>query len=157
MGEAKAAVQATIRAAEPSDVTALAELAGELGYPTEPAVMTDRLANLPAGDEILVATLDGGVVGWVHCAIRRSLVIEPHAEVLALVVGEPLRGLGIGRQLMAAAEDWARARGVPFVRLRSAVKRDGAHAFYAGLGYREQKRQVVFIRELDRGGSGSTQ
>ena len=156
MARGEAAVRPTIRAAEPSDVAALAELAGELGYPTEPAAMADRLADLPAGDEILVALQDGVIVGWAHCAIHRSLVMEPHAEVLGLVVGEPMRGLGIGRHLMAAAEDWARAHQVPFIRLRSSAHRDGAHAFYLGLGYREQKRQVVFIRDLDLPRSGSS-
>jgi GNAT superfamily N-acetyltransferase len=143
-------VRAVIRAAEPSDVAALARLAGELGYPTDTEQMAHRLADLPASDDVWVAILDGEVVGWVHCAVCRTLVLDPHLEVMALVVGEGRRGLGIGRLLMEAAERSARDRGVSTIRLRSNVVREGAHAFYGQLGYREQKRSTLFAKELNR-------
>ncbi len=142
--------EAIVRPAESSDVAALAELAGELGYPTEAADLARRLAELLAGDDVWVAELDGRVVGWAHCTVRRSLVVEPHIEVMGLVVGEGWRGRGIGRLLMAAADRSARAHGVSVIRLRSSIHREGAHAFYLGLGYREHKRQAVFVREVDR-------
>jgi GNAT superfamily N-acetyltransferase len=148
MVEAQAVEELVIRRAERSDAAALAELAGELGYPTEPAEMERRLAALPRGDDVWVAVLDGRVVGWAHCTVRRSLLIEPHIEVMGLVVGEPWHGRGVGRHLMAAAEQSARAAGVGSIRLRSGVQREGAHAFYLGLGYREQKRQAVFVRDM---------
>ena len=139
----------TIRRAASSDTSELAELAGELGYPTTSGELARRLANLPPGDDVWVAELDGRVAGWVHAALRLSLVAEPHVEVLGLVVRAGCRGSGVGRLLMAAAEDSARAHGVALVRLRSGSHRDGAHAFYRALGYQEAKRQLVFVREVD--------
>jgi hypothetical protein len=51
---------------------------------------------------------------------------------------------------MAAAERSASERGVSVIRLRSGSQRDEAHAFYRAVGYREQKTQLVFVREVDR-------
>jgi PhnO protein len=150
MTEGRRDVRAVIRAAEPSDVAALADLAGELGYPTEAEQMARRLAELPAGDDVRVATVGDEVVGWAHCAVRLTLVLDPCLEVMALVVADGRRGLGIGRRLMEAAEGSARDKGLSTVRLRSNVVREEAHAFYRELGYREQKRSAVFVKELQR-------
>jgi ribosomal protein S18 acetylase RimI-like enzyme len=53
-----------------------------------------------------------------------------------------------GRQIMTAAEDWLRARGI--VKLQLMVRDDNAkvHAFYQSLGYYDQKR-VTFAKWLD--------
>ena len=139
-----------IRRAVTGDAPVLAELSGELGYPAEPGEIERRLAALPPDDDVWVATIDGVVVGWVHCSVRRTLVVEPHIEILGNVVGERWQGRGVGRALMAQAERSADERGVSVVRLRSGSHRDGAHAFYRAVGYREQKTQRVFVREVDR-------
>jgi GNAT superfamily N-acetyltransferase len=139
-----------IRGAVTQDSPALAELSGELGYPAEPDEIEGRLVSLPPDDDVWVATIDGTVVGWVHCSVRRTLVVEPHLEILGNVVGERWRGRGVGRALMARAESSARDRGVSVIRVRSAGHRDSAHAFYRAVGYREQKTQLVFVREVNR-------
>ena len=139
-----------LRRALLGDAAALAELSGELGYPAEPDEIERRLAALPLDDDVWVATVEGIVVGWIHCSLRRSLVVEPGIEILGNVVGERWRGRGVGRELMAAAERSATERGVSVVRLRSGSHRDEAHAFYRAVGYREQKTQRVFVREVDR-------
>ena len=139
-----------IRRAVIEDAPALAELSGELGYPAEPDEIARRLASLPPDDDVWVATVEGAVVGWIHCSLRRSLVVEPGIEILGNVVGERWQGRGMGRALMAQAERSAAERGVSVVRLRSGSHRDDAHAFYRAVGYREQKTQRVFVREIDR-------
>jgi GNAT superfamily N-acetyltransferase len=136
------------RAAVPADCAAIAALAGQLGYRVGREDVERRLATLPAGDEVLVAESDGRVVGWVHCALGRSLLIEPHVLIQGIVVDEAWRGRGIGRRLMAEAELFARRRGVGLVRLRSASHRAEAHRFYDALGYRRSKTQQVFVRDL---------
>ena len=58
------------------------------------------------------------------------------------------RGTGIGRMLMAAAEDWLRARGSPKIQLMVRSDNAAAQGFYAALGYDVQ--EVVTIgRRLD--------
>ena len=63
-----------------------------------------------------------------------------------LAVAPDHRGRGMGRLLVAAAEDWLRERGVPKVHL---MVRDGndAAAFYHRLGY-ERADVVVMARWL---------
>ena len=58
------------------------------------------------------------------------------------------QGVGFGRAIMAAAEDWLRACGISKVQLM--VRSDNAQvkAFYQALGYGEQER-VVFAKWLD--------
>ena len=140
----------TLRQAVPGDAAALAALAGELGYPAEPDEFERRLVSLSPEDDVWVATIDGEMVGWVHCSVCRSLVVEPHLVILGIIVGDKWRQQGIGRELMAAAERSASERGVSAIRLRSGSQRDEAHAFYRAVGYREQKTQLVFVREVDR-------
>jgi GNAT superfamily N-acetyltransferase len=49
---------------------------------------------------------------------------------------------------MRAAEDWARAAGCAFVRVRSRLSREGAHRFYVRLGYAKEKAQYTFAAPL---------
>jgi GNAT superfamily N-acetyltransferase len=139
-----------IRRAVAGDEAAIAELSGELGYPAETADIERRLVALPPDDDVWVATIDDAVVGWIHCSLRRTLVGEPRIEILGNVVGELWRGRGVGRALMAQAERSALDRGVSVVRLRTGSQRAGAHEFYRAVGYRDQKTQLVFVRELER-------
>jgi GNAT superfamily N-acetyltransferase len=77
-------------------------------------------------------------------------VIEPHVLIQGIVVERDWRGRGIGRRLMAEAEEFARRRGVGYVRLRSGSQRAEAHRFYESLGYRSSKSQQVFVRGVER-------
>ncbi|HEX9009910.1 MAG TPA: GNAT family N-acetyltransferase [Holophagaceae bacterium] len=140
----------TIRPARPGDADRLACLTGQLGYPAPPEAIQDRLDRLMAVEDqvVLVAEGDGEVVGWAQ--VGRGLTLESgaQAELVGLVVDEAWRGRGIGAALVAAAEDWARDRGLPRLRVRSNVTREATHRFYRNLGFEEAKRQVVFRKAL---------
>jgi len=134
-----------------ADAPRVAELAGELGYPSTPEQILARKAVLDRQgmSEILVAEEPGGaVVGWIIVSEICSMELDPHAEVKGLVVAAATRSRGVGALLMAAGEEWARSRGLREMVLRSNVIRERAHAFYFRLGYEEQKRQVKLRRRL---------
>jgi GNAT superfamily N-acetyltransferase len=136
-----------IRLVIPADVTALADLASQLGYPSTPEQVANRLDNLagkPEENAVLVAEIDGRVIGWVHVHLYLLLVDDREAEIGGLVVDADLRGQGVGAQLMAAAEAWAGQHGCQSVYLRSNTKRTEAHAFYKKLGYNLIKSQYAF-------------
>jgi len=140
----------TLRTATPHDAPAIAELSAQLGYPSSVAQTSERLARLllsPA-DAIFVAEADGVVRGWVHAARVERLESGAFAEVTGLVVDSAVRGAGIGGQLMALAESWARREGLPKVRVRSRTSREAAHRFYEHLGYHPTKQQVVLDKPL---------
>jgi ribosomal protein S18 acetylase RimI-like enzyme len=53
-----------------------------------------------------------------------------------------------GRAIMAAAEDWLRARGMEKMQLMVRADNAQVHAFYQSLGYFPQER-VTFAKWLD--------
>jgi ribosomal protein S18 acetylase RimI-like enzyme len=55
---------------------------------------------------------------------------------------------GYGRAIMAAAEDWLRARGMEKMQLMVRADNTQVHAFYRSLGYFPQER-VTFAKWLD--------
>jgi GNAT superfamily N-acetyltransferase len=126
----------TIRDVRPDDAEAIAGLLTQLGYPTEPAAVDRRLERLQVvGDRVVVAELDGQVVGLAHLQVTPAIERDrPAAKLGALVVDEAHRGQGIGRALVEAAEAEARLRGCELLFLTTAERRDDAHAFYESLG-----------------------
>ena len=55
---------------------------------------------------------------------------------------------GYGRDIMAAAEDWLRTRGIEKMQLMVRADNTQVHAFYQSLGYFPQER-VTFAKWLD--------
>jgi GNAT superfamily N-acetyltransferase len=141
----------TIRLARPEDAEALANLAGQLGYPSTAAQICKRfemLAERAEENAIFVAESDGNVVGWVHAHIYTLLVDDPEVEIGGLVVDERFCGQGIGEKLMGAAEAWTLEKGCSSVYLRSNLIRTRAHEFYKRLGYNIIKSQYAFRKIL---------
>ena len=137
-----------LRAANASDAATLAFLAEELGYPASAAEMAERLAALSSADSVFVAVLGETPVGWIHVAVVTLLESARHAEIRGLIVTSSLRSRGIGEQLVAHAERWARDHGLARIRVRSNVVRERTHAFYERLGYTTTKTQKVFDKKL---------
>ncbi len=139
----------SIRPFAEADLPAVAALLGELGYPTTLDQMRqriDRIARHP-DHATFVAVADGRVVGLTGAYVTPSYEHDaPTGRLTAVVVSGTVQGLGIGRQLIAAAEDWVRARGAHVMMLNSHNRRDGAHAFYRRLGYAETGKR--FVRDL---------
>ena len=140
-----------IRLATLEDASAIAALAGQLGYVTLEEDVACRLAELiqQASRAIYVAAYPGGeVVGWLDLYIHRSLLDNPLVMLGGVVVDAAYRGQGIGRRLMEHAEAWGQARGCAAVYLKTRTDREDAHAFYERLGYRNLKTQYAFRKEL---------
>ena len=74
-----------VRAMRDDDDDDVARLATELGYPSRTEEIRARRARLGASDALLVAELDGEVVGFVHARPRLALVADEVLEVAALV------------------------------------------------------------------------
>ena len=136
---------ATVRDARPKDSAGIAHLLGQLGYPTAADAVTERTRRLlAAGDRLVVAELDGRVVGLARLHVSASLEYEtPGGQLAALVVDEHHRGSGIGRALVEAMEAEARARRCGAFFLTTAEHRADAHAFYERLGLERTGRRYA--------------
>lgn len=150
MPKAANSIVLRIRRAKPGDVARLAELAGELGYPTTTAEMKARLRRVkPAAlNAIFVAEDGGNVVGWIHVGVSYLLEVSLRAEINGLIVSDASRSRGTGARLLEAAEAWARAKKCEGMSVRSNVIRDRAHAFYERNGYEHYKTQKAFRKPL---------
>ena len=136
-----------IRRARQADATRLAELSGELGYPTTAKEIRQRLSRLrpAASHAVFVAEMrSSGVVGWLHVSRNQLLESPVRAEINGLVVSSSTRSRGVGKLLLRAAEDWARKKKCTGLNLRSNVLRERAHGFYEREGYEHYKTQKAF-------------
>jgi ribosomal protein S18 acetylase RimI-like enzyme len=128
-----------IRAARPEDlpqvdalIRATAPEASPLPREDYPA---DFLANTSPDDVLVAATVDR-VVGAVKLGRPTPLATNAHVLMVAgLAVAADQQGTGLGRRLMSAAVDEARARGARRLTLRVLGRNDRARALYSSLGF----------------------
>jgi GNAT superfamily N-acetyltransferase len=140
-----------VRPPRDADAAALADLSGQLGYPVEVEEIRQRMAAVAANDHavVLVATdAADRPIGWVHVELKRTLSAPLTAQVVGLVVDEAVRGAGIGKELLAAAEAWAQARGCHRMVVGTRITRERAHRFYEREGYTLQKTSYFFGKRI---------
>jgi GNAT superfamily N-acetyltransferase len=137
-----------LREAKPSDARRLAELIHELGHEISEKQVRKNLAALKkAGETPLLATLDKSVVGLV--GVHRMVTVHrpaPVGRIPVLVVAKEAQGLGLGRMLVDAAEQWCRKKGCQLVEVTSNDRRAEAHAFYRHLGF--ERSSIRFFKKL---------
>jgi GNAT superfamily N-acetyltransferase len=147
----ESAFAGVVRAPREQDYASLADLAGELSYPSTVEEIVQRLAGLQASTDhaVFVAEMPGGeIAGWIAVSIYRGLEMNPRGEVTGLIVGEKFRSQQVGKHLLARAEEWTREQSCSEISLRSNVIRDRAHAFYLREGYQHTKTQKTFRKKL---------
>jgi RimJ/RimL family protein N-acetyltransferase len=149
-----------VRAADPGDAAALVALAEEVGVEPEGWLISDSAWRSVADERryiralrrfpdaaLFVASCEDGIVG------RLSLARDPHPASrhvadLGLMVARSHRRRGVGRALLAAAEEWARSAGVTKLELHVFPHNTGAIALYEHAGYEhEGVRRAQLRRE----------
>jgi GNAT superfamily N-acetyltransferase len=151
MSAPSSAFSGKIRAPRESDYARIADLAGQLSYPSTPEEIARRLDGTKGSPDhaVFVAELENGeIVGWIAVFVYRTVEADARAEISGLVVDERYRSQRVGERLLARSEEWARERGCATIGLRSNVIRDRAHAFYERHGYRHLKTQKSFRKQL---------
>ncbi|GGK32200.1 N-acetyltransferase [Caldalkalibacillus thermarum] len=130
-----------IRPATLQDVVALGQLMSELGYPTSSEEMTERFKKIYAHPDYytLVAEVDDQVVGMIGAVFaHRYESNDDYVRIVAMVVRSTHRGLGIGKKLLSAVEQWAKKKEARAIVLNSGNReeREPAHRFYTGQGFK---------------------
>lgn len=98
-----------------------------------------------------VAEKDGQLVGFVEVSLREyaeGCESSPVGYLEGWYVAPRHRKTGIGRRLVQAAEDWARARGCSEMASDSELSNTQSHQAHARLGYQEVERIVCFRKSL---------
>ena len=95
----------------------------------------------------------GGLGGFLELTIR-DRVDGSYSERVGYVEGwyvDPeLRGLGIGRQLMASAEQWVISHGLTELASDTEIENEHSIDAHQALGFRETFRLVHFIKQLKK-------
>ena len=131
-------IDLAIRDAKLSDAPALAALMCELGYETSSAEMDARLRAIlgQARYKTLVALMGGDICGMIGTISDASYMHNDlKGRIIALVVSDKMRRRGIGRKLIAAAEEDFARRKIKRVTLTTRFEREEAHRFYEKLGF----------------------
>jgi aminoglycoside 6'-N-acetyltransferase I len=93
----------------------------------------------------------GGLCGMVEAGIRpfaNPVDEQPCAFVEGWWVDTDMRRTGVGRALIAAVEDWARARGFHELGSDALLENKVSHAAHLALGFEERERTVAFRKWL---------
>jgi GNAT superfamily N-acetyltransferase len=139
----------TIRDAQMSDAPAIAGLVTQLGYPTTPADMTERLTRLLADPRqvISVADVSGTLVGMAGACLEHGIELNGvYGRITAVVVDAAARGRGIGAFLVHQLEGWCRDHGADRMTLTSGNHRPDSHQFYDAIGY--ERTGLRFVKRL---------
>ena len=142
MDENREDTLATIRPYRPEDLESCRALWMELtewhrtiyrspgiGGPN-PGLHFDEHLNRVGPEHIWVAEVDAQVVG-----LAGLIPVEGEAELEPLVVSEPYRGHGIGRQLTEAVITAARTRGFHQIKVRPVARNQPAIQFFHEMGF----------------------
>jgi ribosomal protein S18 acetylase RimI-like enzyme len=98
------------------------------------------------GHAMLVAVLDGCVAGLISLVESRHFTGEVDAYVGELITAEAFEGRGVGRALMAAAQQWAAGRGLSRIILDTGAHNHRARHFYERFGFEEE--QIRFSKAV---------
>ena len=137
-------MQVTFRTAAPADIDALVGLLAVL-FAQEAEFQPDadaqrrgltRLLDAPDSGVILVAELDGAVVGMVSLLYLVSTALGARVALLEdMVVSAEQRGAGIGTGLLAAAVERCRVEGCRRITLLTDGDNHRAQRLYEGAGF----------------------
>jgi len=136
------------RRAELADATEIAACLSALGYGTPASLVTERLASFAKSpmDAVFVASVFGhaSLLGIVSVHLL-PLFHAPGflGRITSLAVSSEARGKGVGKALVAAAEEWAWSEGAQRMEVTSGDHRLAAHAFYQAAGYSLDERRFI--------------
>ena len=143
----------SIRLAETSDREAIIDLWRRAGLTrpwNDPVADFDR-ALAETSSCVLALDMDRALAGSVMVGY------DGHRGWVYYLATDPdRRRRGVGRALMAAAEDWLKARGAPKLNLMVRGDNLDATGFYAALGYDESDVRVL-AKRLDGGTMGPSE
>jgi aminoglycoside 6'-N-acetyltransferase I len=112
----------------------------------------ERVARSDPRIETFVAEADDGIAGFAEVSLRSDYVngceTSPVAFLEGIYVRPEHRRHGLGRALVAAAEQWARDHGCSELGSDALLANHLSHRFHGGAGFEETGRVVYFRKAL---------
>ncbi|MFC3896882.1 GNAT family N-acetyltransferase [Lentzea rhizosphaerae] len=138
-----------IRDVTADDAAAISEINREaLGYDfpvQDTRAQLERIVKAP--NIVLLVAVDGeDVLGYIQLSDYENTYHRPLKNLITLATSPRHQRRGVGRRLLAAGEEWARADGACGVRLVTGQNRVDARKFYAANGYEVRKEQTNLIK-----------
>lgn len=109
------------------------------------------LADSQRNVVFVAATDRGRLAGFVEASIRdwaEGCSTRPVGYIEGWYVVPEYRRSGVGRQLIDAAEQWARSRGCSEMGSDALLDNVISYAAHRALGYREVERVVAFSKKI---------
>ena len=97
--------------------------------------MLDAVRGGHPDSEVFMAERDGVVAGCLHMIVAADFFGRHHAHLSVIATSEAAEGTGVGRSLMDYADEWARARRLPFITLNVFAANARARRLYEKAGY----------------------
>jgi aminoglycoside 6'-N-acetyltransferase I len=141
-----------VRPVEPKDAAEWLEMRRALWPEDHESEIRAYFAGLWERQVVLVAeTENGGLAGFVEVNIR-NYAEDCESNNVGYVEGwfvrEVYRLQGVGRMLVKAAEDWARAQGCTEMASDCLLENDVSLAAHLALDYEEVERIICFRKNL---------
>jgi aminoglycoside 6'-N-acetyltransferase I len=149
-----------IRPAVPSDLEGLADLCFAL-WPESPreehrqeltAILAGRNPSTLPLLHFVAETEEGRLIGFLEVGLRSHAdccdVAQPVGYIEGWYVVEAWRRQGVGRQLLAAAEEWARGQGCREMASDSLLENALSERAHRALGYEVVGRSVLYRKGL---------
>lgn len=125
----------------------------ELGHKTTAEHLNQRIQELGEHEHYYIRVFEDEkthqVLGFIQAEKYNLLYGGNGWNVIAMAVTRGAQRNGVGKALLVSLEDYAKEMDYTFVRLNSNILRTDAHAFYKHLGYRCDKSQKRFIKNLE--------
>ena len=148
-----------VRAAKPSDLKVLGKMRNALWPDSSVEQHEEELVPILAGKPpgilplvYFVAEENGTVVGFVEVGLRSTADGCDWARAVGYVEGwyveESHRRRGVGAQLIAAAENWAREQGCIEMASDTQIQNTQSLQAHLRLGYEVSERSILFRKRL---------
>jgi aminoglycoside 6'-N-acetyltransferase I len=112
--------------------------------------LDERLVD-PDYAVFVASNAEGQLVAFVEVGLRdhgEGCETSPVGYIEAWFVGEYVRGQKLGRDLIHAAEEWARGKGCAEMASDTWLENEASIAAHLKLGYWEAERLVHFVKRL---------
>jgi len=106
--------------------------------------ITEMLNKKSAAQVLLIAKKGEIPLGFIHaCEHKDEISEEACGTVTLLAVSPSAQGLGVGKQLMTAAENWAKSQGYRLLHLEVFANNNNAQGFYQSMGFQPETLHMI--------------